>query len=32
MQIDKKALNETLRRVFLRVHHPAEIIPTCVRW
>ena len=32
MQIDQKTLNETLRRVFLRVHHPAEIIPTCVRW
>ena len=28
----KKALNETLRRVFLRLPHPAEIILTCVRW
>ena len=32
MQIDQKTLNETLRRVFLRRHHPAEIILTCVRW
>jgi len=32
MQIDQKTLNETLRRVFLRLHHPAEIILTCVRW
>jgi len=32
MQIDQKTLNETLRRVFLRRHHRAEIILTCVRW
>ena len=32
MQIDQKTLNETLRRVFLRLHHQAEIILTCVRW
>jgi len=32
MQIDQKTLNETLRRAFLRRHHPAEIILTCVRW
>ena len=32
MQIDQKTLNETLRRVFLRLHHPVEIILTCVRW
>jgi len=32
MQIDQKTLNETLRRVFLRRHHPAEIILTCVCW
>ena len=25
-------MNETLRRVFLRLHHPVEIILTCVRW
>ena len=32
MQIDQKNLNETSRRVFLRLHHPAEISLTCVRW
>ena len=32
MQIDQKTLNETLRRVFLWLHHPAEIILTCVCW
>ena len=32
MQTDQKTMNETLRRVFLRLHHPVEIILTCVRW
>jgi len=32
MQIDQKNLNETSRRVFLRLHHPAEISLPCVRW
>ena len=32
MQIDQKNLNETLRRVFLRLHHSAEISLTLVRW
>ena len=32
MQTDQKTMSETLRRVFLRLHHPVEIILTCVRW
>lgn len=27
-----KTMNETLRRVFKRLHFPVEIILTCVRW
>ena len=25
-------MNETLRRVFMRLHYPVEVILTCVRW
>ena len=32
MRIDQKTMSETLRRVFMRLHYPIEIILICVRW
>jgi putative transposase len=32
MRTDQKAMNETLRRVFIRLHYPIEVMLTCVRW
>jgi putative transposase len=32
MRIDQKTMSETLRRVFMRLHYPVEIILICVRW
>jgi putative transposase len=32
MRIDQKPMNETLRRVFIRLHYPMEVILVCVRW
>ena len=32
MHADPKLMNEMLRRVFKRLHHPIEVIPVCVRW
>jgi putative transposase len=32
MRTDQKPMNETLRRVFKRLHYPQEVMLTCVRW
>jgi putative transposase len=32
MRADQKLMNETLRRVFRRLHYPIEVILVCVRW
>jgi putative transposase len=32
MRINQKTMSETLRRVFMRLHYPIEIILICVRW
>ena len=32
MRIDQKPMNETLRRVFRRLHYPIEVMLVCVRW
>jgi putative transposase len=32
MRTDQKAMNETLWRVFMRLHYPIEVMLTCVRW
>ena len=32
MRTDQKTMNETLRRVFMRLHYPIEVILVCVRW
>jgi putative transposase len=32
MRTDQNPMNETLRRVFLRLHYPIEVILVCVRW
>ena len=31
MHADPKLMNETLRRVFKRLHYPIEVILVCVR-
>ena len=32
MRIDQTTMNETLRRGFMRLHYPIEVILMCVRW
>ena len=32
MRTDPNLMNETLRRVFKRLHYPVEVILVCVRW
>ena len=32
MRADQKLMNETLCRVFKRLHYPSELILVCVRW
>lgn len=32
MQTDQKTMDETLRRIFKRLHFPVEIMLACVRW
>jgi transposase-like protein len=32
MRTDQKTMNETLCRVFTRLHYPIEVILVCVRW
>ena len=32
MRTDQKPMNESLRRVFKRLHYPIEVILVCVRW
>lgn len=32
MRTDQKTMNETLCRVFMRLHYPIEVILVCVRW
>ena len=32
MRTDQKPMNESLRRVFKRLHYPIRVILVCVRW
>jgi putative transposase len=32
MGTDQKTMNDTLSRVFKRLHYPVEVILVCVRW